>query len=473
MKLRKLLKTFSSIIHSPDLFPYARIIPSSFTREDGKMPLRYLLTYLIFRQGLTLSEDICRFYPDLNNLNPPSKQAVLKRMSILNYDVWHKIQQMFLERIYLPMKKKTMKGYLLIAVDGTFVTLTEHPVLGNLFGRRVNSNDPEKRGHSPPQAKVSVAYDVLNKVILDFQIVHQNVSEIPLLFRHLDVLEDVLKDYKVIILADRYYGSAELFKYCEMKGYQYIVRAKSNFFKRERAVVSPECMDTVLQILIHKMWQKRIIRDNIRRYISIYPVMRVRLVKGHYEYDEEYITFRKERKIIHHSLDAEYFTNLSADEFDTEDIIHVYHVERWDIETNYGTMKTLLDIEQLNTANPIAVINEIMAKIIFSNIENLIRNTAEEENCRSAEHLVNNKHVIEMCRSSWFVRSFFTRKLSAEKLKELIVECARVRVMIREGRHYKRWDKFRSSITQPNHRIDGRKNPPLKTTKTGFATSNH
>ena len=109
MKLRQLLKTFSSIIHSEDLFPYARIIPSSFTREDGKMPLRYLLNYLIFRQGLTLSEDICRFYPDLNNIKPPSKQAVLKRMSILNYDVWHKIQRMFLERIYLPMKKKTMK----------------------------------------------------------------------------------------------------------------------------------------------------------------------------------------------------------------------------------------------------------------------------------------------------------------------------------------------------------------------------
>ena len=112
------------------------------------------------------------------------------------------------------------------------MTLPNHPILENIFGRRTHSIDPEKNGHSLPQAKVSVAYDVLNKVILDFQIVHQNVSEIPLLFRHLDMLEDVLKDYKIIILADRYYGSAELFKYCEMKGYQYIVRAKSNFFKK-------------------------------------------------------------------------------------------------------------------------------------------------------------------------------------------------------------------------------------------------
>ena len=473
MKLRKLLKIFSSIIHSRELFPYARIIPSSFTREDGKMPLRYLLNYLIFRQGMSLSEDICRFYPDLNNINPPSKQAVLKRMSILNYDVWHKIQQMFLERIYLPMKKKTMKGYLLIAVDGTFATLPNHPVLGSIFGRKTHSNDPEKNGHSPPQAKVSIAYDVLNKVILDFQVVHQDISEIPLLFKHLEVLENVLKDYKVIILADRYYGSAELFKYCEMKDYKYIVRAKSNFFKKERAAVIPECVDTVLHILIHKMWQKRIIRDHIRRYISIYPIMHVRLIKGHYEYDEEHITTSGNRKTIHHQLDAEYFSNLSSDEFDTEDIIHIYHTERWDIETNYGTMKTLLDIEQLNTANPISITNEIMAKIIFANIENLVRNTAEDKNCRPGEHLVNNKHVIELCRSSWFVRSFFSRRLSVEKLKELVVECARVRVMIREGRHYKRWDKFRNTVHQPHHRIDGRKNPPLKIIKTGFATSNH
>ena len=143
MKLKKLLEIFSSIILDPILFPAARIIPTSFTKEDGKMPLRYLLTYLIFRQGKTLSEDICRIYPDLNCLHPPSKQAVLKRMSILNYTVWHKIQELFLERIYCPMKKKTFKGYLLIAVDGSFATLPDHPVLGMIYGRRSGNINKE------------------------------------------------------------------------------------------------------------------------------------------------------------------------------------------------------------------------------------------------------------------------------------------------------------------------------------------
>ena len=200
MKLMKLLEIFSSIIHDPLLFTSARIIPTSFTREDGKMPLRYLLTYLIFRQGKTLSEDICRIYPDLDCLHPPSKQAVLKRMSILNYDVWHKIQELFLHRIYHPMRKRTLKGYLLIAVDGTFATLPDHPVLGMVFGRKTGNVNKitGKISYGSPQAKVSIMYDVLNKVVLDFQVAHQDISEIPLLFRHLEVLEDILNVHCVV-----------------------------------------------------------------------------------------------------------------------------------------------------------------------------------------------------------------------------------------------------------------------------------
>ena len=79
----------------------------------------------------------------------------------------------------------------------------------------------------------------------------------------------------MLILADRYYGSAELFKFCELKGYKYIVRAKSNFFKKYRQAIPQHCMDAVLNILIDENWQKRIIRENVR------------LIKGHFEYVEE------------------------------------------------------------------------------------------------------------------------------------------------------------------------------------------
>ena len=163
MRLKKILDLFSSIIDDPSLFEHARIIPSSFTRENGKMPLKNLLTYLLFRHGRTVLEDISDIYPDLNTDDPPSKQAVLKRMRILNYDVWKKIQELFLERVYKPLKKETDKGYLLLAVDGTLVTLPKNPVLDDVFATNKGG------GHvcaNPPQAKVSMIYDVLNRVNL-------------------------------------------------------------------------------------------------------------------------------------------------------------------------------------------------------------------------------------------------------------------------------------------------------------------
>ena len=433
------------------------------------MPLRYLLTYLVFRHGKTLSEDISTFYSSVRNLDIPSKQAVLKRMSILNYDVWFKIQQLFLERIYLPMKKTTLHGYLLIAIDGTFATLPDHPVPGMIFGRHESS----KNYRGDPQAKVSVAYDVLNHVILDFRIAHQDVSEIPLMFQHLEALENILKKYKVIILADRYYGSAEFFKYCEMKGYRYIVRAKKNFFKKQRAELAQNCMDAQLDILIDRLWQKRIIREEIRDYIIKNPQMSVRLVKGHYEYDEEYITFKGKKIIRHIDVDSEYFTNLSTEEFSTDAIIDTYHKDRWRIETAYGTLKTFLDMEQLNSANPIVIMNELMAKLIYFNIENLIKKSCEGTDRQDTSYIINNKNIIELCHGAWFVSAFHENRFPIKRLNEFIKECRRHKILIRSGRHYKRWGKIQRSLKQRRHRRDGRNNPPLRITKAGMMTSNH
>ena len=470
MKLKKILESFSSIIDDPSLFEHARIIPSSFTRENGKMPLKDLLTYLLFRHGKTVLEDISDIYPDLSNYDPPSKQAVLKRMSILNYDVFTKIQELFLKRIYKPMKKETCKGCLLIAVDGTFVTLPESQALEAAFGRHGYLKDKEAQNHSLPQAKVSMIYDVLNRVILDYRIVHQDEAELNLLFEHLETLEDLLKEHKVILLADRNYGSTELFKYCQMKGYKYIIRAKSNFFKHQREKLDKETDDISFTVDIDNVWQKRIKRDHIRDYIMADPLMKIRLIRNHFEYDEHYLDHNKWRHTLHHETDIEYFTNVDEDIFSKEEIVSLYHNDRWDIETGYGTMKTFIGIEQINSHNPITVLNEISSKMIFYNLESLIFKASEDK--KDKDHLPNSKHIIGMCRSSSFVASFFKGRFGYRYLRVLIDECSRVKVMVRKDRHYKRWNKFRRSLKQNRHRIDGRNNPPLKLTKAGILTTN-
>lgn len=202
----------------------------------------------------------------------------------------------------------------------------------------------------------------------------------------------------------------------------------------------------MLDILIDRPWQKRIIREEIRDYIMENPHMSVRLVMGRYEYDGEYITFKGKKINKHIDVDSEYFTNLSMEEFRTDDIINIYHRDRWHIETAYGTLKTYLDIEQINSANPIVIMNELMAKLIYLNIENLIKKSCEEADQQNTGYVINNKNTIELCHGAWFVRAFHENRFPIKRLNEFIKECNRHKILIRPGRHYKRWDKFRLTI---------------------------
>lgn len=205
------------------------------------------------------------------------------------------------------------------------------------------------------------------------------------------------------------------------------------------------------------------------------------------------------------TISSQYFTNLNESEFDTAEIIDMYHFERWKVETGYDVLKNQLDIEQLNVHNPIGIINEIMGKVVFHNIEKLIfmeskkviaekeeadkaennnMNTVINESIENAkvvvnddtsdankyEYIPNNKYVIEMVHHINFVLNF-QNGIDEVMLENMVASGSRVKVPVRKGRHYKRWKKFLRSIPNTRHRIDGRRNPPVAKGKTGFITT--
>lgn len=227
MKAYEAISILSNIINDDSLIEYSQILNDSFTRKR-KISLDNLLNYLIFRNQNVLSQDLVSYFGPMNNFDIPTRQAMVKRISILNYDVWDIIMERFRNEIYNQLSLIKVKDYVVVAVDGSFFDLPAHLVLNHCFGghqtSKISVEDIKK-----PQAKVSMIYDVLNKTILDFSIAHYRTSEIPLLFDHLKKLQNFFNDKKIILLADRYYGSAELFKYCEMNNIKYIVRAKKNF----------------------------------------------------------------------------------------------------------------------------------------------------------------------------------------------------------------------------------------------------
>lgn len=463
------IQRLSSIIHDTSLIENARIYPFSF-RRDRKITLDKLLDYLIFRNKNVLSQDITSFFSAVNDFSFPTKQAIIKRMNLLNFDVWNTIMDKFRNEIYFNLKLEKIKDYIVISFDGSFLNLPSHYVLNQYFGGYMTKK-MEIKDIVTPQAKVSMAYDVLNKMILDFSIAHYKANEIPLMFAHLDKLLPLLKGRKVIFLADRYYASAEFFKFCEIHGFKYIVRAKRNFFKREIAKHEEEEKDFWINIHFDRLWIKRIKNEFIRNEIIINPYLNIRIVRGKYQY---YETYKNKKKEI--TVDSSYFTNLNENEFDTQDIINLYHFERWNIESAYDTLKNDIDIEQFNTHNPIGIKNEIMGKILFYNIEKIIymesKKAIKVKEDAKYEYIPNNKFLVNILHTEEFIYAF-VKGIKKKIIKKIILASASEKIPIRKGRHYKRWGKYHNSIPKNKHRIDGRRNPYVNVTKVGILTCNH
>ncbi len=465
----KVLKNFVEFIKSDKILEVARICPNSFTR-NRLISLFDLIFFLIFRHGKTINEDISFFF---QNHSSPSKQALLKREALLNYDIWFLLIQFFYQQLEkYNLLHRTYKGHLVIAIDGSTALLPSHPALNQIFGGALNQSTPNKEDIITPKAKLSTIYDPLNKVILGFFIQPHDTSEITMMFEQLEKLLSFLTGKKVIFLLDRYYGSAEFFTWCEMNNFHYIVRAKKNFYKKAREQLDPTLLDVELDVEIDEVWQKRLKRIDVKNYIHRDPKLRLRLVKSEYGYIEKSKIQRKDKtwyeKEISKESQIEYFTNLDKNIFSKEEIEELYHEYRWDIETAYNVIKNDLELEQVHSASPIALINMFYGKIILFNLEMGFCALAQDE--LEEGYIPNNRTIINEVRTIQFIKKLMNGKLKIEDIKRILREGIRKKRKVEKNRHYSRGGRFLKSIPQKKYRIGGRSNPKVRKIAGGFIT---
>ena len=105
------ISVLSNIINDESLIDHAQIIHNSFTRKR-KISLDNLLNYLIFRNHDVLSQDLVSYFGAMCDFDIPTRQAMIKRMSILNYDVWDFIMYRFRNEIYNELPLINFKDYI-------------------------------------------------------------------------------------------------------------------------------------------------------------------------------------------------------------------------------------------------------------------------------------------------------------------------------------------------------------------------
>ena len=163
------------------------------------------------------------------NVVEPSEQAFSKARNKMNWSPFKKAFEAIRGCVYgaeengkLPKHLKTWKGLVLAAIDGTTTPLPNRPFLARIFGTA-------GRGNTSPTARVSIAYDTLNHLVLAAEIDYMKVGERNLALRQVNELFQIIRPSKLLFLLDRGNPSFEVFKTIKDGGGFFLARVRKGF----------------------------------------------------------------------------------------------------------------------------------------------------------------------------------------------------------------------------------------------------
>ncbi len=122
-------------------------------------------------------------------------------------------------------------------------------------------------------------------------------------------------------------------------------------------------------------------------------------------------------------------TNLSEDEFSTEDIKELYHL-RWGIEVSFRDLKTVLNAEKVHSRSQNLIEQEIDAAVMVFNLISAIAKCASPRQPGGKYKYQTNRKAL-----AFIVLQFLERKATQ---KEVIQTIQNEILPIRKNRHFKR-----------------------------------
>jgi hypothetical protein len=250
---------------------------------------------------------------------------------------------------------QTYEGLRILAVDGSMVMLPDTDEMKEEFGSwRYHFDRQDRRGGEHCYARVSVLYDVLNRVALDAQFTPCSVQEINLVapaLRHARVGD--------LVIYDRNYCSYRIMAETAHVGADFLIRCrrKAGFKVADDMLAGNGSDDQVVTLTMPARLAEREGSQELPPSLTI-RFVRVILDNGEYE-------------VLATSLhDQQKYPAASFKE--------LYYM-RWGIETFYGVLKTRLGLENFSGYSPEAIRQDFFATIFLTGVESILTEDAEEQ----------------------------------------------------------------------------------------------
>lgn len=400
MKSCRMLEIINFVINLSETLVKSRISQNAFTR-NRKMSFKLALYFMLDMWHDTIKVRLNRFFFKISPEVTMSQQAFSKLRNNFNHYPFEAMHRAVVAEEYSECDKLDKRdGYLVFAVDGSYLQLPDNAATRKEFGVR----GAGKRA----SAGVSVLFDVLHGWALNPIITRSEMNEREALKNHLDwIAENIPNGTKTMILLDRGYPSAEIIGRIEAAGVKYLMRCKRDFSKSVES--APMGASTVTiddhQVQVHKL---------------LLPGGEVETL----------------------------LTNLT--EYDSATIGELYRL-RWGVETLYNQLKNTVCLENFSGKTPNSIRQDFWVSMVLINSIAVFKNEADAK-VREEKASKNQKHTYQSRTSDMVVtlrdRFIFVSLLSmsgggdySEEMNDIISVLAASSSPIRPGRSFERKPK--------------------------------
>lgn len=295
-----------------------------------------------------------------------SKQAFSQARKKLSPTAFKLLNEKLVTEFYTDNDFKTFKGLRILAIDGSILRLPDADELYGKFGLY-----GQNRLKSPPLAKISTLYDVLNNITIHATMAPYLMPERDMARENINALNgfpgathsDNAQDIIDLILFDRGYPSGHFMFFLLKENKQFLMRIQNNSFSAVREIIKNEINDSIISIPVLNVNQRHDANAKSLFGANKNDILQIRVLIFHLS--------NNEKEVIVTSL-------IDQNKFTYDDIFKLYHM-RWNIEENYKLYKCIADLENFSGRSTLAIEQDFYATVFTCNIASLLAQEAQEE----------------------------------------------------------------------------------------------
>jgi len=349
--LIRLIETLRGKLRAPDFLARHRVRPQDFTRER-QLTFPLLMLFVLQQTVKSIQRHLHEFLNELAHgeiFEPVTPGAVTHARAKLKDSAFIELNQdCVLPAVYDSERSvRRWHGHRLMGVDSSLLRLPESEELGQSFGWKEALNQQGATGTRYPEARLSVVYDVLNRVGVDTRLEPSTTSEVALALQQVEHLRP-----GDVEINDRGFSGYVYFALILQRGAHFIGRCSTGSFLVAQELFRRNRANQSRIVWLHAPPDQK--RECQRLGLPLKLKVRfvsLRLPTG-------------ELEVLATSL-------LDEQVYPTEEFLTVYHW-RWGHETFYLMLKGRLELENFSGRTTEAVRQDVQAAVLLANLESLL-----------------------------------------------------------------------------------------------------